>query len=304
MPAILIGVDDSSASARALDQALIEAETSARPLHCLNAWRVAVWAGGTPGMGYSILPPSVDTAGAASDLAHELLAQGLRRRTSPVPVTATAEAIEGDPGRVLVQAASDAGLVVVGSRGHGYVTGALLGSTTAYVLHHSRCPVMIVPDTDVQPDTRPLRVVVGMDGDAYSRSALHWGLDAARRHRCPLLVLHTWLMTMPPELADLPFAAATPDYETAAHAWLRTEIAQAGGGPQEFEVKTEVRHGTPAGILLDASGPDDLLVVGSRGRGGFASLVLGSVATQCSQHARGTIVVVRAGQERLDPANA
>jgi nucleotide-binding universal stress UspA family protein len=185
MPDILIGLDETSASERALDQALIEAETSGRPLHAINAWRIAVWAGGTPGMGYSILPPPVDTAGAAGDLVHELLAQGLRRRTSTLPVTATAEALEGEPGRVLVQAASDAGLVVVGSRGHGYVTGALLGSATAYVLHHARCPVMIVPETEGQPDVRPLRVVVGMDGDAHSRSALRWGLDAARRHRCP-----------------------------------------------------------------------------------------------------------------------
>ena len=300
MPDILIGLDKSTASERALDQALIEAETSGRPLHAINAWRIAAWAGGTPGMGYGYFPPPVDTAGAAKDLVHELLTQGLRRRASSVPVTATAEALEGEPGRVLVQAASDAGLVVVGSRGHGYVTGALLGSATAYVLHHAPCPVMVVPKSEEQAKAQP-RVVVGMDGDAHSRSALRWGLDAARRRRCPLLVLHTWLMTMPPELADLPFSAATPDYETAAHEWLRTEVAQAAPGPQEFEVQTEVRYGSPAGLLLDASGPEDLLVVGSRGRGGFASLVLGSVATQCSQHARGTVVVVRAGQERLDP---
>jgi nucleotide-binding universal stress UspA family protein len=61
------------------------------------------------------------------------------------------------------------------------------------------------------------------------------------------------------------------------------------------QIRTEVRYGAPAGVLVDVSHEASLLVVGSRGRGGFAGLLLGSVAQHCVQHAACPVVVVRAG---------
>jgi nucleotide-binding universal stress UspA family protein len=74
--------------------------------------------------------------------------------------------------------------------------------------------------------------------------------------------------------------------------------------PGAVAITSEVIEGPATRVLLETAGPDDLLVVGSRGRGGFADLVLGSVATQCAMHSRGPVVVVRAQQERLVAAGA
>ncbi len=298
---IVIGLEDSPGSARALDQALREAASTGGTARAIHAWTTPVWLGPVSGLVHDLLISGDSRAATAKDLADELLDKGLSRFVASPAAPAIAEAREGEAGRVLVLAATDAALVVVGGRAHGYVTGALLGSATAYVLHHALCPVMVVPAVGDAAEGF-LRVVVGMDEHPASRSALRWGYDAARRHGCPLVVVHSWLMTMPPELADRPFAEPLPDYETAARAWIRTELAAVASVPTLPDVHIEIRYGSPAPALLEEAGPQDLLVIGTRGRGGFAELVLGSVALQCAQHSRGTVVVVRAGQERLASA--
>ena len=98
----------------------------------------------------------------------------------------------------------------------------------------------------------------------------------------------------------LQFGPALAEYETDAQPWLEQEVAATLADTGGVEVRTELSHSGGAWALLDKAGPDDLLVIGSRGHGGFASLIVGSVATQCSRHAQGALVVVRAEQERLD----
>ncbi len=299
MREIVVGVDHSAAAERALERALLEAATTSRPVRVINAWTTPVWQGGTAGMGYGGFPVPLDSEKWSRELAEEMLA-----KASPDDaVTAVAQAREGDPARVLVHASEDAGLVVVGGQGHGYLASALFGSTTSYVLHHSRCPVMVVPN-GLSPAGPFQRVVVGLDGTTSSRAALRWALDAARRYACPLVAVHAWRTTVAPmvlPVTDPP----TYDFEASVRSWLEAEVkGQDAHGSQDTVVHTVVRHGGAAAILMAEAGPDDLLVAGSRGRGGFAGLLLGSVATQCAQHAHGAVVVVRTDEERLDPAPA
>jgi nucleotide-binding universal stress UspA family protein len=294
MRSIVTGVQGAEAAVRVLERALSEAETTHRPLRVLTAWSTPPLVGDLGGLGYSggYLAPEVSTA-AAQDVVDTLLEKALHERHSPLPVTTTTETHPGHPGRVLVEAGQDAGLVVVGGRGHGALSGALLGSTTAYVLHHATGPVMVVPDGAAPGPLH--RVVVGYDGESCSRSALHWGYGAAVRHGCPLHVVHAM------NLLPIPGPNVLyPDYDTASRSWLAGEVAEQLTGPLAVEVVQEVVAGPASRVLLGMTGPDDLLVVGSRGRGGFADLVLGSVATQCTSHARSPVVVVREGQERLD----
>ncbi len=296
---IVVGVDDSVAAARALDRALREAEATGRSLRVVHAWAPPLWLGGTPGFADPDLAGSASTGRLAGELARELLAKGLSRCSSDGPVRATAAAYEGRAGRVLAREAADAGLVVVGGRGDGFLAGALPGRTTAAVLHHAPCPAMVVPATGVAPERFP-RVVVGLDGSAGSRSALLWGLDAARREGCPLLAVYAWQTTSVPPHPPMRFMRPWEEYEAAARAWLDEELDRALPTAHGVDVQSRLVHQTPSWGLIGTARADDLLVVGSRGHGGFAGLLLGSVATQCSQHARGVVVVVRAGQERLD----
>ena len=297
---IVVGIDDTVSSRCALDRALLQAEANGRRLRVLHAWTSSVWLGGTPGIPYGAANIAQDSEALALAVAEGLLAQA-RTRHPGGPAQVQVEAGEGEPGRLLVRASVDAGLLVVGNHGHGAVASAVLGSATAYVLHHAACPVMVVPAHGPTVNTFR-RVVVGVDGSPSSRSALRWGLDAARRLGCPLVAAHAWLSTDLP--APVPATPGLPAYEAATRAWLLQELEDTLPADNNVDVVPMLTHSSPAWGLLDTATPDDVLVVGSRGRGGFASLVLGSVATQCAEHASSTVVVVRAGQERLEPPAA
>lgn len=291
MREILTGVDQEAG--RVLDRALLEAETTGRPLRVVHVWSTPTWAGGPSG-GYD-LPAFEDSSRWAKNIADDQLQKALLQRASDATVTTSTQAAQGDAGDVLARAGVEAGLVVVGGRSHGALLSAVLGSATAHVLHYSPGPVMVVPAGAAPGPYR--RVVVGVEDADCSRAALRWALDAGRRHRCPVVALHALAITASP----VPMSAQLTDAQDEAEirTWLQAEVDRATGGAGDVEVTTKARDGSPAAALLDEAGPEDLLVVGSRGRGGFMDLVLGSVATQCSQHARGVVVVVRAGQERL-----
>jgi nucleotide-binding universal stress UspA family protein len=293
MKDIIVGVDSSSASERALDRALLEAERRRLPLRVVHAWTTPAWFS-SGGLGYVPAVPSPEISGqVAQDLVDEVLAKGLSRRTSQVPVEVTAEVHEGDPARLLTGLSEHASLMVLGGNGHGQLASALLGSVTTFVLHHAGCPVMVVPSgAHVGP---PARIVVGLDGSTSSRAALRWALAAAEPLHPPVVAVHAWQIhasAVPITYAKLP---ADATHQTEARSWLDAELSQAVQGADCSHVLRQAPYGLAAATLLEEARDEDLLVLGSRGRGGFSSLLLGSVATQCAAHARGTVVVVREG---------
>jgi nucleotide-binding universal stress UspA family protein len=293
MKDIIVGVDSSAASERALDRALLEAERRGLPLRVVHAWTTPAWFS-SGGLGYVPPVPSPEISRqVAQGLVDEALAKALSRRTSQVPVAVTAMVHEGDPARLLTRLSEHAPLVVLGGNGHGQLASALLGSVTTYVLHHAHCPVMVVPaGAQVGP---PARIVVGLDGSTSSRAALAWALAAAEPQHPPVVAVHAWQIhasAVPITYTALPDSA---NHQTEARSWLDGELAEVLQGADSSHVLREAPYGLAAATLLEETHEDDLLVLGSRGRGGFSSLLLGSVATQCAAHAKGTVVVVRDG---------
>jgi nucleotide-binding universal stress UspA family protein len=288
MKDIVVGIDGSAASERALDRALLEAERRQLPLRVVHGWTIPAWFS-SGGLGYIPPVPSPEISReVAQRLVDEALAKALSRRTSEGPVQVTTEVHQADAARLLTELSDKAGLVIVGGSGHGQLASALLGCVTTFVLHHAHCPVMVVPGTG--PVDLPARYVVGLDGSVSSRAALAWALAAAEPLKTPVVAVHVWQIStspMPLTFANLP-AGAT--YQQEASAWLAEELALS---PEAAGVVGHLPYGRPTPTLLEEAGEDDVLVLGSRGHGGFSSLLLGSVATQCSAHARGTVVVVR-----------
>ena len=146
-------------------------------------------------------------------------------------------------------------------------------------------------------------VVVGVDGSAGSNEALRWALAEARLRKGRLRALHSWIYvhTLVPPLVGYPSAGemiepaladAAADAEQAAETILKRAIAELGE-VDDVEVERVIVQGSPAQALIDAVSEQDLLVVGSRGHGGFANLLLGSVSQQCAQHAPCPVVIVR-----------
>jgi nucleotide-binding universal stress UspA family protein len=141
-------------------------------------------------------------------------------------------------------------------------------------------------------------VVVGVDHSAGAKEALRFALTEARLLNASLRAIHTW---QPPytgggfgftesayradELSELRSAA-----ETALDSTIEETIPDVG----EDEIERRVIVGAPAGVLVEQSRGVDLLVVGSRGLGGFRGLLLGSVSQQCAQHAACPVVIVHA----------
>jgi nucleotide-binding universal stress UspA family protein len=279
---IIVGVDSTPASDRALDRTLADNDLAVR---VVRVWSQPVWAGGGPGLPYVPTITSADAERYAAELLEESVAKALSRRgTQPAP-TLTTGLYEGDAGHVLTTLSTTAALVVVGGRAHGPLAGALLGSVCNHLLHRAGSPVMVVPE-EASPE-RTKRVVVGVDGSEHSRAALAWATTKAQQLGCPLVALHAWLINTPPRPVPYLSLPAGATYERDARAWLDTETAGRAG------LVGQLAYGPAAGVLLDEAGPEDLLVVGARGHGGFAGLLLGSVAMQVAGHARGPVVVVR-----------
>ena len=137
------------------------------------------------------------------------------------------------------------------------------------------------------------KIVVGVDGSDGSREALRWAFTEATLRNDALEVVIVWQY---PITASLPTfgAMTTPDdFETDARSTLLTLLDNEGINVESpIPVSTLVAEGNAARALLDASDSADLLVVGSRGHGGFAGVLVGSISQQCVHHAKCPVVVV------------
>ena len=137
-------------------------------------------------------------------------------------------------------------------------------------------------------------IVVGVDGSAASIAALRWAADEARMRGDDVRVLHAWARPMAHSALD----TVSPielgfDFEAAATESLQRSIAEAGLDGSTVTVRPEIVHAGAAEALVRASAGADLLVVGSRGRGGFTGLLLGSVSRQCAHHSKCPVVIFR-----------
>jgi nucleotide-binding universal stress UspA family protein len=141
-------------------------------------------------------------------------------------------------------------------------------------------------------------IVVGVDGSDESKQALRWALDEARLRHVPVRAVHVWIYPslIGPGPFDPPSTLPIEQLRADAESLLQATVADVVGDAHdvEVEVRQEVIEGMPARGLLDAAEGADLLVVGSRGRGGFSGLLLGSVSQQCAHHATCPVVIVRA----------
>lgn len=136
------------------------------------------------------------------------------------------------------------------------------------------------------------KVVVGVDGSQGSRIALRWAIEEARIREATLLAVTVWqypvITTMPAFGVLPPSDQLDEDARTQLNEVLREEGALAG----DIKVLEGVSQGPAAAALIEASADADLLVVGSRGHGGFSGLLLGSVSQHCVTHAPCPVVVV------------
>lgn len=138
--------------------------------------------------------------------------------------------------------------------------------------------------------TGPDRVVVGVDGSASSVEALRWAARTAPLIGCGIDVITTWQYPM----AAYGYGAMAPTYrpdEDAAH-MLEVVLKDVFDDARPDDLRAVLVEGHPAQILVERSAGAALLVVGSRGHGGFVGLLMGSVSAHCAEHAQCPVTVV------------
>ena len=206
-------------------------------------------------------------------------------------------AINGGPRNELPRQAENADLLVLGTTGAGQAASWLLGSVAHGLARTSPCPVALVPvdwATDGRDTSSGPKVVVGIDDSNASKAALDWAIDEADLQRAELTIVHAW---------SYPYGLDSP--ATVAHDVMRVdaaceleravERANSRGGAS---VDSKLIEGNAAEAIIEAADGADLVVVGSRGRGGLRSLLLGSVSSAVICHTPCPTVVVRGQRSR------
>jgi nucleotide-binding universal stress UspA family protein len=285
---IVVGIDDSPAAMVALQWAARDAELRNIPLTLVHAVspEVSTWLK-TP------LPAGVLRW--QQDHGRRLVDEGLKlveevaERSGPAGVNTEIVASAAVP--TLIKLSEDAEMVVAGSQGSGRWPGRRLGSVSSGLLRHAQCPVAIVHEEDPSTPSPPVHapVLVGIDGSAASESATAIAFDEASRRQVELIALHAWSDLDVSEWPGIDWPAT----QSMAEEVLAERLAGWQDQYPDVGVKRTVVQAQPARQLVQQSENAQLVVVGSRGRGGFAGILVGSVGETVAQMARVPVIVAR-----------
>lgn len=279
--AIVVGLDGSPESERGVDWATGEAAGRGVPLHLLHALLAPL----------GELPATAAEQRVLLDGAESLLAAAAERARAGGATPVTTEITEKSAAPALIEASERAAAMVVGARGHSAMSGFLLGSVSQHLARHARCPVVVCRDDGGR---RVRRVVVGVDGSVGADAAIGFAMEHAARTGAQLVALYGWRDRHPAE-----FGRGEPDWPgtreriRAGNRLLDTAVAGWREKYPQVDVSIEAIPEHPARALADASERAALVVVGARGHGGFAGLLLGSVSQSVLTHARCPVAVVR-----------
>jgi nucleotide-binding universal stress UspA family protein len=290
---VVVGVDGSQESYRALDWAVDYARFHGRDLRLVHAY------GGRGGATLRIELAAQSAAAGHTAPAQNLIdvatayARSLLEGHGGPAIDVEGVLHLGAAAGALREESRIASIVVVGSRGHGGVTGLLLGSVAVPVSAHAECPVVVVRGDEAREVAADAPVVVGIDGSGEATTAVGFAMAEADRHRCPLVAVLAWdeLWIGAPELAD-PVPTA-PELQEDAVRMVSETLA---GWAQEYpdvKVTRVVERGRAAPVMLREAVGARLVVVGSRGRGGFGGLLLGSTSQTLLHRSPVDVAVVR-----------
>jgi nucleotide-binding universal stress UspA family protein len=141
------------------------------------------------------------------------------------------------------------------------------------------------------------KIVVGVDGSEPSRAALRWALQEAELREAELVIVNAWSSPTVPAYAGVAAAPLSPgmrdDAREGAADLVRTVADEVAGEERALHFDYVTEEGSAAEVLIEAARDADVLVVGSRGHGGFTGLLLGSVSQQVAHHAPCPVVIVR-----------
>lgn len=282
---VIVGVDGSESSNHAVVWAANTAQLTGSDLVVVGVYEPQVGGYAASSLAYTgdlvaiLKQAAEDTVAAAVQLA----------RTTAPSVQVSGRVVAGTPTSVLTHESAGAAMVVVGSRGLGAIRGLIAGSVSTGVAAHATSPVAVIGHA---PGTGP--VVVGIDGSEIADHALKVAFEQAALRGTGLTVVHTWTDMASNtfggyEITDEMIQEARDDADKLVAERIAAHKADFPG----VAVSTIVAADGPAHQLLTAAAEGaQLMVLGSRGRGGFAGLLLGSVSQTVLHHAPSPVLII------------
>jgi nucleotide-binding universal stress UspA family protein len=281
---VVVGVDGSPLSKAAVAQAAHFASSRGMSLHVLHAFAVDL-----PMLGFGALADR-DVVTQHGEM---LVSNAAARAHSAHPdLTITKSLHDGYASKALVAASRTAALVVVGAMGHGILSQASVGAVAMQVVTHARCPVLVVGHETSGAPVSGGRVVVGVDGSEESLHALQAAYREAAVIGGLLDVVNVWQARSAAD-PTLSTSSSWGDYEAALEARVDAALADERRAHPNVKTEFEVIQGEPVAALVERTEGANLLVVGSRGSGGFPGLHVGSTALRLMGRSLSPILFIR-----------
>ena len=284
---VVVGVDGSEESLRAVEWAALEARRRSSPLRIVSAPALV------PRIhGYNASPAAI--ANALRGIAARALNAAITRCDEVAPrLPVTTDLLSGAPALAVADCGADASMLVVGARGAGGFAAMVLGSVSRYVATRAACPVVVVREESMALHRE---IAVGIRDPQDTDHTLAFAFEEAALRRADLVAVHTWFWF--PAALHLPAAGkelrpTDPDRIAAEAA---SSLAAVLGGWREkypgVQVRHDIIHGHPARVLASYSGRADLVVLGRHGHPADAGPGIGSIQHAVLDHAHGPVAVV------------
>ena len=287
---IVVGVDGSESASAAVAWAARAAAALSLPLHIVTVVHIPAFYYTEPYLAESFKEELEDTAKARLGSARVHAKQ-----TVDEPLDITTEQHEGKVSQTLIELSANAHMVVLGSRGHGEFTGLLVGSTTSAVAAHGHCPLVVVRGRtmDGQPPTEG-PIVVGVDGSESSKAALEVAFEQAAARGASLVAVNVWSdVSVQPSLGASPEDPLWSSIQTGEEVVLSERLAGYQERYPDVTGERVVARDRPVRVLSEFAEKAQLIVVGSRGRGGFKGMLLGSTSNALLHTADCPVMIVR-----------
>ncbi|MFI6494407.1 universal stress protein [Streptomyces sp. NPDC050564] len=285
---LVVGVDGSGSSLRAVDWATDEADLRGVPLRLVYAslWERYEGAALAEGLGRSSEQVMADNI---------VEAAAKRAHCRNVGVKISTEVLPDDAVSMLLREGHSADALVLGSRGRSGMAEMLLGSVSLAVAARAACPVIVLRgshDNQARAGTHR-RVVLGVGEDSHTSAAARFAFQEAEVRRAALHAVRAWRCPAH-ETTDHPLLTGEPArlHEQRAVEILESALSEAAADHPSVDLRRRTVEGTARRVLLDASADADLLVVGARRREGHFGLQLGRVAHAVLHHSACPVAVV------------
>jgi nucleotide-binding universal stress UspA family protein len=290
---IVVAVDGSDAASSAVIWAARAASARSLPLRIVTVVHIPAFYYSEPYLAQSFHDEMKATARDRLANAGVLARKVVDDNDGSVQIST--EQIEGKVAPTLVELSSHADRLVVGSRGLGEVKGLLAGSVSTSVAAHSLAPVVIVRGRTLDgapPVEGP--VLVGVDGSESCRAAVEVAFEEAAARRAILVAVNVWSdVSVQPSLGAVPEDPHWSRIQTGEEIVLAERLAGYQERYPDVVVERVVARDRPVRVLSEYAESAQLLVVGSRGRGGFKGLLLGSTSNALIQTADCPVLVAR-----------